>query len=64
MTLTIKSRCEFVPIEEWNANGEKLTSYQELNPGIKVDYLGHIPGGMVKVGHAGQVVVIHPAATV
>lgn len=31
--------------------------------GALVEYLGHLPGGMVRVGYKGREEVIHPLAT-
>jgi hypothetical protein len=61
-TLTLKSRAAYATREQWNGKGE-FPNAQVIEPGTVLEYLGHTPGGMVYVWHAGQEVVIHPGAT-
>ena len=63
MTLTIKQRCGYATMKQWREGGN-LPASQIIVEGVKVQYVAHIPGGMVKVSHNGKEVVIHPSATV
>lgn len=61
--LTIKDRCWYATMEQWQTPGSNPPAAQVIVPGVKVQYLGHIVGGMVKVLHNNAEVVIHPGAT-
>lgn len=59
MTITTKERAAFATLDEWNDDysGEPAG---RIEKGVAVEYVAHVPGGMVKVRHNGQVVIMHP----
>lgn len=64
MELTIKDRCYYATISQWQTGRDIRASSQVVVPGTKVQYIAHVPGGMVKARHNGQEIVIHPGATI
>ena len=60
-TLTIKSEAIYVTLDEWNANASALK--RRLAKGATVEYIAHVPGGMVKARYNGNVIVLHPSST-
>lgn len=62
LPLTIKAECCYATEHEWR-NSQTPDSLHVIQPGETVEYLGHVPGGMVRVRHNGETVVIHPGAT-
>lgn len=63
-TLTIKFRTWYMTEQEWTTPGSVPKNECQIAPGVTVEYVSHLPGGMVKVRHNGQLVVIHPGGTV
>lgn len=63
MTLTIKRPMTYATEQQWDAPKYELNHEQTLPVGTKLEYVAHIPGGMVKAKHDGQVIVIHPGCT-
>lgn len=61
--LTIKVECCYATEHEWR-NRRTPDPLHVIQKGETVEYLGHVPGGMVQVRHKGETVVIHPGATV
>lgn len=64
MNLTIKLPCQYVTLPQWRANLVSQQRFdQMIQPGTVVRYVSHVIGGMVKVVHDHQEVIIHPATT-
>lgn len=63
MTLTIIRPCIYATLAEWGVTGLAPRISQVIRPGVKVDYVAHVIGGMVRVRYMGLDVIIHPGAT-
>lgn len=64
MTLTIKRQASYLTWEQWlHPLPDYFFRHQTLEPGTKVGYLGHYPGGAVKVRHGDKFLMISPADT-
>ncbi len=55
----------FVTLEQWDLLTEMPEPWEQwLGPklpiGTKMEYLGHVAGGIVKARYDGQVIVVHP----
>lgn len=62
-TLTLKSSTSCYTEAEW-CDYENMPPSRDIEQGVTVEYLGHLPGGMVQVRHGDEILVLHPAATV
>lgn len=69
MNLIMTSDALYSTMYQWNDDSlEAMTGgnppeTQKILKGATVKYLGHVPGGMIKVEYNGAEVIIHPGAT-
>lgn len=64
LKLKLKSKAYYATLEQWEHNAAlDMRLPQVLPVGTEVDYVAHVVGGMLKVRHNNQVVIIHPSAT-
>lgn len=63
--LTLKSEAHAYTMDSWRSAHDLPEQADSIFPiGTSLKYLGHLPGGMIKVEFNGGEYVIHPATTV